>query len=55
MKRSTLIKMAAGFYLGAAPGILYGSTFKDWRWWLLVIPTMFLFEIGAKTQSEEND
>ena len=54
MKRSVLIKMAAGFYLGAVPGILWGSTFTDWRWWLLVIPAILLFEAGARAQSEEN-
>ena len=44
----TLRKSAWGFYLGAAPGILYGSTFSDWKWWVLVIPTITLVAISEK-------
>ena len=54
MKPSTMIKAMAGFYLGAAPGILWGITYTDWRWWLLVMPTVILFSIADKTQREEN-
>ena len=55
MKRSTLIKMAAGFYLGAAPGIFFDCTFTDWRWWALVIPTVIAFEFANQIENNENN
>ena len=55
MKRNTLIKMAAGFYLGAAPGIFFDCTFTDWRWWALVIPTVIAFEFANQIENNENN
>jgi hypothetical protein len=44
MKRSTLIGMLAGFYFGATLTVFTGIGFTDWRWWVIVIPTIALFQ-----------
>ena len=47
----TLKKSAWGFYLGMAPGFLYGSSFSDWKWWVLIIPTITLVVISEREKN----
>ena len=54
MKRSTWIGALAGFYLGFATSLFFGTDFTDWRWWVTVIPTIALFQWLSNTKANEN-
>jgi hypothetical protein len=55
MRKSTLIRMFWGFYLGATVTGLAGVGFFDIRWWIIVMPTIFLANWERKTYDEENN
>jgi hypothetical protein len=55
MKKSLLVKMIAGAYMGGAISLLFGTSLTEWKWWVFFLPTVVLYEIGAQIQSEENN
>ncbi len=56
MKRSTIIGMLAGGYLGGALVWFTDLTVGDWQWWAILIPTLILFElkVSFKEESDQN-
>lgn len=53
MKKHTIIGALAGFYLGFITSLFTNYGFFDWRWWVMVIPTIILF--GLEKQLFKND
>ena len=55
MKKSTLIGMFWGFYLGAAITGFFGAGLTDIRWWLTFVPVVLLTTWEKRTFNEENN
>ena len=53
MKKSTWIGALAGFYLGFTISLFFGTGLTDWRWWVTVIPTIFLFQWLSNTKAND--
>ena len=43
MKKHKLIGLIAAFYLGYCTGLFTNYSFLDWQWWIIVVPTIILF------------
>jgi hypothetical protein len=54
MKKSTLIGMFWGFYLGATITGLFGAGLSDPRWWIVVMPVIILTQWEKRTFNDEN-
>jgi hypothetical protein len=54
MKKSTLIAMFWGFYLGATITGMFGAGLMDARWWIVVIPTILLVQWEKRAYHDEN-
>ena len=55
MRKSTLIAAFIGFYLGFTVSIFFKSGFGDWRWWAIVVPSIFLMNWMANVKSDEDN
>ena len=55
MKKSTWIGALAGFYLGFTISLFFNVTYTDWRWWVMVIPTVLLMNWMADAKSKEEN
>lgn len=47
-----LIRIAYGAYLGGSVGFFLGGSLCDWRWFVIIIPTLLLAEFGFKNEQE---
>lgn len=54
MRKSALINMFWGFYLGSTLTGIAGISFFDVRWWIITMPTIFLITWEKKVRDEEN-
>jgi hypothetical protein len=49
-----LIRILYGAYLGGILSLLFDTnSFTDWRWWVVVIPTLLLAEWGFRVENED--
>jgi hypothetical protein len=51
MKR--LKRIAYGAYLGGSVGFFLGGSWNDWRWFVIIIPTLLLAEWGFNSENED--
>lgn len=54
MKKSNLIGMFAGFYFGATLTAFTGIGLSDWRWYVIVLPTLLLFQWKENASKKED-
>jgi hypothetical protein len=54
MKKSTIISSLLGFYLGYIPTALFGVGLSDWRWWIVVVPSILLSTWASNEKCKEN-
>jgi hypothetical protein len=54
MKKSTIISSLFGFYLGYILTALFGVGLSDWRWWIVILPSILLSTWAGNEQSKEN-
>jgi hypothetical protein len=55
MKKSNLIGMLWGFYLGATLTGLAGVRIFDVKWWIIIMPTILLVNWEKRTYKDEDN
>jgi hypothetical protein len=54
MKKSTIISSLFGFYLGYILTALFGVGLSDWRWWIVIVPSILLSTWASNEKCKEN-
>lgn len=54
MKKSVIISALFGFYLGYMISMLFGLGLLDWRWWIIVGPSILLSNWACNEKCKEN-
>jgi hypothetical protein len=50
----TISKYLWTWWIGISPSLV-GITIKDWRWWIFIVTTIALVELGYRVRKQENN
>jgi hypothetical protein len=51
--KKRLIRILYGSYLGGSISMVFNVGILDWRWWIVLLPTVILAELGFRSENKD--